>query len=359
MRERRGLRDHPRAVIMIANFSIRMNQERLHLRDGIAERCPRCIIATSVASYRIASSRYALTSCNQIVNNTTSDEIRYPMNLSDREREAVARVQDASHGEGYDYVAGSPHLKHDTLRERVHGKIHWAVAEVLKRQPSCTVLEVGAGHGSFTETVIGAGGTPTVTEMSKASYDILKRKFSSNSGVQVVYDPDGSAPLRLGMQFDVILMISVIHHIPDYIKALTDLCDEVLRPGGILVTFQDPLWYPRETRRARFLSTGSYFAWRVTQGNLRRGLSTRWRRLRGIFNDSPEDLVEYHVVRQGVDECALTELLRARFADVEVDRYFSTQAPLLQAIGAKYFPSNTFGIVASGRKDLIPPVGPV
>jgi SAM-dependent methyltransferase len=274
------------------------------------------------------------------------------MSLGDRERDAVARSQDSFHGEGHDYSVGGPHFK-QPLRERLDGKIRWAVTEVLKRQPACTVLEVGAGHGHFTETVIGAGGTPTVTEMSKASYDFLKRKFGSNPEVQVIYDADGCTLLRDGMQFDVILMISVIHHIPDYIKTVTDLCDKVLRPGGILVTFQDPLWYPRLSRRARILSWGSYFAWRVTQGNFKRGLSTRWRRLRGIYDDSPSDLVEYHVVRQGVDESALTELLQARFADVEVDRYFSTQSPLLHAIGAKYFPSNNFGIVASGRKDLI------
>lgn len=275
------------------------------------------------------------------------------MSLGYQEREAVARLQDSFHGEGYDYVAGSPHLRDGALLERLDGKIRWAVTEVLKRQPSCAVLEVGAGHGFFTETVLGAGGTPTVTEMSKASYDLLKRKFGSNPEVQVIYDADGCAALRGGMKFDVILMISVIHHIPDYIKAVTDLCDEVLRPGGIVVTFQDPLWYPRQSRWARILSWGSYFAWRVTQGNIKRGLSTRWRRLRGVYSDSPADLVEYHVVRQGVDECALTELLQARFDDVEVDRYFSTHSPLLQAIGTRYFPSNTFGIVASGRKDLI------
>ena len=291
------------------------------------------------------------------------------MRLGDREREAAVRLRDSSHdeghdhvvadaqdtlfGEGYDYAAGSPHLRHGAVREHLEGTTRWAVTAVLKRQPSCAVLEVGAGHGHFTETVIGAGGTPTVTEMSKASYDFLKRKFASNPEVQVIHDADGCAPFRDGSQFDVILMISVIHHIPDYIKTVTDLCDKVLRPGGILVTFQDPLWYPRLSRRARILSWGSYFAWRVTQGDFKRGLSTRWRRLRGTYDDSPSDLVEYHVVRQGVDECALTELLQARFARVEVLRYFSTQSALLHAIGAKYFPSNNFGIVASGRQELI------
>lgn len=284
---------------------------------------------------------------------TTTDEVGCGCNgVGDRGGGEVARLQGSSHGEGYDYVAGSPHLRHGALHQRVDATIRWAVTEVLKRQRSCRVLEVGAGHGFFTETVIGAGGTPTVTEMSKASHDFLKRKFSDSPGVRIIYDADGCTPFRDGVKYDVILLISVIHHIPDYIKTVTDLCDEVLRPGGIVVTFQDPLWYPRQSRRARALSWGSYFAWRMMQGNFKRGLSTRWRRLRGTYNDSPSDLVEYHVVRQGVDECALAELLRARFAGVDVDRYFSTESPILQAIGARYFPANTFAIVASGRKDL-------
>ena len=172
-----------------------------------------------------------------------------PMNLGYQQREAVARRQDAFHGEGYDYVAGS-HISEIAPCSSVStARSVGRSPRCSSGQPSCAVLEVGAGHGLFTETVLGAGGTPTVTEMSKASYDLLKRKFGSNPRVQVIYDKDGSAALHSGMQFDVILMISVIHHIPDYIKAMTDLCDNALRPGGIVVTFQDPLWYPRQSRR--------------------------------------------------------------------------------------------------------------
>jgi SAM-dependent methyltransferase len=278
------------------------------------------------------------------------------MNLSDQKRDAVARSQDAFHSEGHDYTVGSPHLRHTALFERVNAQIHRAVTGVLERQNSCAVLEVGAGHGSFTETVLTAGGTPTVTEMSKPSYEFLTHKFRDNSDVRVVYDSDGEAAFRDGAKYDVILMISVIHHIPDYIRTLTRLCDTVLRPGGAVVAYQDPLWYPRQTRFARLLDTGSYLAWRLTQGEFRRGLKTRWRRLRGVYDDSePSDLVEYHVVRQGVDERALQELFTARFAEVEIDTYFSTQSPLLHAVGAKYFPHNTFGIVARGRNDAVKP----
>jgi SAM-dependent methyltransferase len=263
---------------------------------------------------------------------------------------AVERSQDLAHGNGHDYTVGSPHLRHATLRKRIDARIAGAIAEVSQRQGECAVLEIGAGHGFFTDTVLAAGGTAVVTEMSRASFDYLSERYRDVSEVRVVYDTDGSAPFKQEAQYDVILLISVIHHIPDYLEVITRLCDTVLRPGGTVVTFQDPVWYPRQTRWARGLSWGSYFAWRLTQGEFRRGLATRWRRLRGVYSEAePADLVEYHVVRQGVDDFALLDLFRARFADVDVDRYFSTQSPPLQTIFEKYVPPNTFGIVARGH----------
>jgi SAM-dependent methyltransferase len=270
------------------------------------------------------------------------------MTLKNEGRTAVANAQETEYGDGYDYTS-SPHIRHASLRKSVERKIEDAVREVLARQESCAVLEVGAGHGTFTETVLRAGGAPTVTEMSRASFDFLKGKFSAVPGVRVIYDSDGSAVLHGETRFDLILLISVIHHIPDYIGAISALCEKVLRPGGIILTYQDPLWYPGQSRTARTLTWGSYFTWRLGQGELRRGLKTRWRRLRGVYEESePSDMVEYHVVRQGVDESALLDLFRTRFADVELDTYFSTPAPSLQAIGEKHFPDNTFGIVARG-----------
>jgi SAM-dependent methyltransferase len=210
---------------------------------------------------------------------------------------------------------------------------------------------VGAGHGSFTDIVLDAGGTAVITEMSKPSVEFLKRRFSTTAGVKVQFDSDGGEPFRLGEKFDLILLISVVHHIPDYLGTIARLCDEVLRDGGSILTFQDPIWYPRQSRWSRLSSTGMYLAWRITQGEFKRGLKTRMRRLTGKFNKSePSDMVEYHVVRQGIDDLALRELLVSRFQDVEIDRYFSTQSPTFQAIGSKYLPDNTFGIKGRCRK---------
>lgn len=79
-------------------------------------------------------------------------------------------------------------------------------------------------------------------------------------------------------------------------------------------------------------------------------MTTTTRRLRGILDESnPADMVEYHVVRNGVDEEALLKLLRLRFETVEIVRYWSTQGGVPQAIGARLLPPNTFAIIASSR----------
>ncbi|MBX7446624.1 class I SAM-dependent methyltransferase [Mycolicibacterium sp. 3033] len=269
--------------------------------------------------------------------------------MGSAERGSVEHFQDVAHGDGHDYTVGSPHLRHSTLRKSVESRIMSVVTEYMGTQGNCAVLEIGAGHGSFTETAVAAGGSATITEMSKASSEYLRRKFDGDPNVRVVYDEDGNAPFNDEAQYDVIMLISVVHHIPDYISVIARLCDQVMKTGGTLITFQDPVWYPRQKATHRFISQFSYFAWRLTRGELKRGLLTRWRRFRGIYSDSERsDLVEYHVVRQGVDDLALRDLLRSRFKSVDIDYYFSTQSPQIQRALGNRLPANTFGIIARG-----------
>src|SRR6185503_12413538 len=122
-------------------------------------------------------------------------------------------------------------------------------------------------------------------------------------------------------------------------------------PGGAFLSAQDPLWYPRRSHMSMNLDRSAYFLWRLGQGRLRRGLTTRLRRMRGVYDATNEaDMVEYHVVRDGVDEDALRDLLAPAFDAVEVQRYWSTQSGLLQAFGERFCPPTTFGLVARNRR---------
>jgi SAM-dependent methyltransferase len=260
----------------------------------------------------------------------------------------IGHLQERAHGHGHDYAKGSPHIRHHRIRERVVAGLHGMVGRVVERNGRCRVLEVGAGHGTFTDHLAAAGAEVRVTEMSAPSADVLRHRFRNNARVTVVHDPDGEEVFGTE-PLDAVVCISVLHHIPDYLGAVERLVRRV-EPGGAFFSVQDPLWYPRRSALSMNLDRGAYLLWRLGQGELRRGLATRARRLRGRYDETNEaDMSEYHVVRQGVDEDALRKLLAPAFHQVELRRYWSTQSGVLQVLGERLAPATTFGFLADDR----------
>ena len=261
----------------------------------------------------------------------------------------MTKIQEIAHPAGFDYTAGSPHLKHPELRARIDASLRQEVERIRTRQGTCRVLEVGAGHGTFTTVLRSAGASVTVTEMSGPSAAQLHRSFSDDPDVRVVLDADGSWVFEMDDRFDLVVAISVLHHIPDYVAAVSRYAD-VTEAGGTFVSWQDPAWYPRLSRKSLLASRSAYLVWRLGQGNFSRGLATRIRRLRGIFDETNvSDMSEYHVVRQGVDEEALISLMHKRYAEAITTMYWSTQAGPLQSIGERLGLGGTFSLVARDR----------
>jgi 2-polyprenyl-6-hydroxyphenyl methylase / 3-demethylubiquinone-9 3-methyltransferase len=265
-----------------------------------------------------------------------------------QDRGSVVTAQDSFHDAQHAYEPGSPHLRHPQIRNAVTRDLQGLVGRARDRHGRCRVIEIGAGHGTFTETLLAGGAQVTVTEASQASAALLQERYAHDSRVQVFYDSTGEETLDLVGPFDLVVCVSVLHHIPDYLRFIDALTDRV-EEGGAFYSVQDPLWYPRIGAAVHAAHMAAYFAWRVPQGDLWRGIGTRIRRLRRVYDDSPSDLVEYHVVRQGVDEEAIAEHLRAKFSDVDVFRYWSTQSPALQTLGQLTRMRSNFGVVASGR----------
>lgn len=264
------------------------------------------------------------------------------------QRDTMGRLQAQAYGVGHDYTSGSPHLRHASVHRRVVSACVSEVATLVRRHGRCRVLEIGAGHGVFTEHLTRSGAEVWITEMSDASVHLLRQRFRGDDRVHVRHDPDGTA-CQDGPEVDLVVCVSVLHHIPDYPGTLRAVLDRV-SIGGAFVSYQDPLWYPRRSRAAALADRGAYLAWRVGQGDLSRGVATVGRRLRGVLDESnPSDMVEYHVVRDGVDERAVYDLLDERFAYCRLDRYWSTQSALLQRIGDGRWPPNTFGAIATDR----------
>lgn len=262
----------------------------------------------------------------------------------------MSNYQEAGHGVGHDYVAGSPHLKHASLRTRIESSLSRMSSELDGR--SLDVLEVGAGHGPFTPTLLSLGANVTVTEMSKPSVEHLSRIFAREPRVQVIHDAKGLWAFETDQRFDAVVCVSVLHHIPDYLAAIRRFA-AITRTGGVFVSWQDPLWYSRLPLGYRSAAHVAYYWWRLPKGGWIRGARSFSRRVRGALDESEKsDMVEYHVVRKGVDEKAIEDLLISLYGSVTIERYWSTQSAWWQNWGERRGLVSSFGSLASHRRSL-------
>jgi len=248
-----------------------------------------------------------------------------------------------------DYRAGSPHLAHYSLYDQLVSLLRQVLRDLDASGLPPSVLEIGAGHGGYTEPALAAGCQVTAVEMSRPSLARLVEKFGTNTNFKGVFDQDGTLS-EVGSGFSLILYVSVLHHIPDYLEALAQASSRLL-PGGALLSLQDPIWYPRQSKVSRGINRAGYYAWRLPRGNWKRGIGAVARRTRGTLDeDNPSDMVEYHVVRNGVDERAIRDLLLKNFGNVRVIPYWSNQSAAVQWIGTRLRLRNTFGILATGYR---------
>jgi SAM-dependent methyltransferase len=261
--------------------------------------------------------------------------------------------QEAYYCTGADYRKGSPHLSHFALHDRLVEVLRRTVQRIADQGLPLRVLEIGAGHGGFTESALALGCEVTAVDMSGPAIEELERRFGTNPKLEVVYDPDGTLS-SISDGYTLLMCISVLHHIPDYMGFLRE-GSERIRRGGSLLTLQDPMWYSRHLVAHR-AEQAAYFTWRLGQGNRLAGLQTRLRRITGTFDETnPGDAVEYHVVRHGIDEERVLAFASEAFAEAELISYWSSQLGLAQRVGERCGLHNSFGVAAHGHYSRLAP----
>lgn len=260
----------------------------------------------------------------------------------------MQKLNESFYQEEGELYGQSPHLKHHSIHASLLGYLDDAVVDVCRRDLPLKLLDVGAGVGPFVGPALAAGCAVTATDMAPTAVQRLQDRYHRNPSFASVLDPDGD--LRtIDNSFSIVLYASVLHHIPDYTAALENALEHLV-PGGALLTFQDPLWYPTMRRSVRLLHTSAYLGWRVTQRrNYVSGVRARLRRATGHLDpNSPSDMVEYHVVRSGVNHHELARVLAPRFETFTVIPYWSTLSRSAQRIGELLGLTSDFAIVALG-----------
>ena len=91
----------------------------------------------------------------------------------------MQRLQELAHAKDFDYRAGSPHLKHRSLHDRLVWLLHGVLEENRAHGLRPTLLDIGAGDGAFVEPALASGGRLTATEMSRPAIEKLQRRFGA------------------------------------------------------------------------------------------------------------------------------------------------------------------------------------
>lgn len=247
-------------------------------------------------------------------------------------------------------INGSPHIKHASLRT-LYGRLVVQVFDFAsKTQKNPKVLDLGAGEGSVTLPFLELGAEVTAIDISEIQLQVLQARCAQFKDRLTVRCDDVETVLRLKEDvYDIIVANSFLHHIPNYLGMIEDALAHI-KTHGQFFSFQDPLQYNRLGIFTTMFNNIAYYSWRIFEGDFIRGLGRFIRRKRsGFLEDCKEDNAEFHVVRGGVDEKAIIQLLDRHGFDCEIVRYYSTQSRFFQFLGTLFGLESSFAILGKKR----------
>jgi SAM-dependent methyltransferase len=247
------------------------------------------------------------------------------------------------------YEDTTPHVKHSSLRALYGTLVNQVFRDAQANSKVVTILDLGAGEGSATLPFLKLGAHVTAVDLSRNQLDALQEKCRPfGDALEVRCESISDTLATEQRQYDVVVANGVLHHIEDYLGMIENAIGHI-RPGGLFFSFQEPMRYDSMGTVSRAFGELAYTSWRIFQGDVWGGIARRIRRKRGIFlEDSVHDNVEYHITRNGVDQEAISNLLRKHNFAPTTTLYFSTQSSLFQKIGENLGARNTFAIV--GKK---------
>jgi len=245
------------------------------------------------------------------------------------------------------YIDSAPHLKHRCLQQLYAELLVRVYNRGLLSNDPPSVLDLGAGEGTVTLPFLTLGAEVTAVDISQAQLRDLREKCYAYQDRLEVRCEDVYDTLRAcHRKYDIIVINSFFHHIPDYIS-FVEMLVPILNPGGQIFSFQDPLRYDTLGTFAGKFNSIAYISWRLFKGDLAGGIKRRIRRsTAGFSEDNPEDALEYHAVRNGVDQEAISRLLESVGFVCEAVKYYSTQSRFFQKLGMMLGMKNTFAIIA-------------
>ena len=226
-----------------------------------------------------------------------------------------------------------------------------AIAQARKQSPVPRVVDIGAGSGISTLPLLERDCRVIAVDVAGEGLQRLKKRAGDSADRLETVTSDGGDFLinraAEGETFDVVLCRAMLHHIPDYLDLIRKAIP-VIAPGGCYISLADPLRYDTVSRFDRLFAKATYYTMRLFMGNYSRAFRTLLRRSRGGLSESaPEDNVEYHVVRNGVDQEAISKLFTDEGFECEIIPYFGYANPIMRPLGRLLRVHASFACIAT------------
>jgi len=184
-----------------------------------------------------------------------------------------------------------------------------------------TALDYGSGSGNLTRHLIEAGINTVSADVSDGFLNLIERNFAQ-TGLSKTLKINGKdlSGIENG-RFDLAATYSVLHHVPDYMQIVKEMC-RVLKPGGVLYIdhevnesyYQRPEEYLEFLKKARpIINLKRYlrllFDVKGYKHIVRRLINPRYKR-EGDIHVWPDDHIEWDKIEQLVIEEGLEIILK-------------------------------------------------
>lgn len=152
----------------------------------------------------------------------------------------------------YEHVHGD--IFNSIEQQRLYGMLHEAIKSVQTGVERVRALDFGCGSGNLTRHLIDLGACTTSADLSEDFLKDIQRKFAV-TGLSETLKLNGRDLSNVpDAQFDLVATYSVLHHVPDYLAIVREIC-RVVKPGGVIYIDHEvtDTYYDRPTDYVEFL----------------------------------------------------------------------------------------------------------
>lgn len=150
-------------------------------------------------------------------------DIRDKIKFNIKAHEKIARKYEEIHGE----------IFNDIEQARIHSAAQQVIKAVQSGQKTLKAIDVGCGSGNLSRHLINLGVYTVSADVSENFLKLVEQRFSS-TGLSKTLKINGQDLADIAdCTFNIAAAYSVLHHVPDYLHLVGEMC-RVLKRGGVI-----------------------------------------------------------------------------------------------------------------------------